>query len=280
MRYCVAIFVKQASNVVSRMTITTLDACHVQAPASASPSNPPARHRDPNAQACTSWKSKQRYLEFEAEAKSYLLDRFGSVFAEWMHTVFLGRFKCIDPAALKAQEIGLWGCRIDACNLRDSTQKPELEKHIVDYTQDYMGSSFADFLNQIFRGDIQQGFVDSRTGFITILTKPVYFLEKIDNETVAYFAMLPFTQEDLNHPGVRLPKGSTIASGRSRAVTCSHKQCADCGEIMTTNTCLECKLSLCRMCRIPCIVCRMPLCTFCHEIYRHKCLPQKLPPTM
>ena len=38
--------------------------------------------------------------------------------------------------------------------------------------------------------------VASNSGMLAILTKPLYLLKNIDNETVAYFAMLPFTQED------------------------------------------------------------------------------------
>ena len=260
------------------MTIADLDSSEVVATASKLTKEPQTGDRNLRAKECTPWDTKGRNLDFEAEAKSYLHERFGIVFANWIDAVFLGRFKCIDPEAHRGQEIMLWGCIIDASKLRDSTQKQEVEKLTVQYTQAFMGNKFADFLNVIFRGHIQQGFVDSSTGMMAMLTKPLYLLEKIDEETVACFAMLAFIEEDPNRPGVFLSKGTTNAQRQSWDATCSHKPCAVCGQVLTTTKCFKCKLSLCRKCTKPCILCRMPVCPFCHPIHRHDCLPQKLPP--
>ena len=94
--------------------------------------------------------ARERNLELEEEVHSYLLDRFGVMFAKWLQDAFVGLFKCTDPEAHRDREIAVWACRIDASQLKDSTQKPELERRTVDYTQGYMGDTFADFLNHMF----------------------------------------------------------------------------------------------------------------------------------
>ena len=49
---------------------------------------------------------------------------------------------------------------------------------MVDYTQDYMRDTFAEFLNHMFCENVQEGLVDSRSGkdLIMILRKPLYVL--------------------------------------------------------------------------------------------------------
>ena len=224
---------------------------------------------------------RERNLELEDELHPYLHNRFGCVFAAWLQDVFVGRFKCIDPDAHRAHEIGVWGCRIDASKLRYSIQKPELERRTVEYTQKYMGQTFADFLNHVFCGHIQQGFVDDRSGedMIVILTQPLYLLMEVDDKRSAGLAVVPFTDGDLSRPGVFLSEGAPNAPGRSSEASCSHKQCADCGRVLTPDTCFECNLRVCRNCSNQCEVCKKtPLCKFCIRIYRHRCLPKRLPP--
>ena len=236
------------------------------------------KDEDLRAQNSTASDTKRRNLAFEREAKSYLHDRFGIVFANWIEAVFLRRFICIEPEARREQDIRLWACKIDAGKLQDRAQWKEMEDRTLEYTQIFMGDDFRDFLNVIFCGHIQQGFVDSRTGMMAILTKPLYLLETIDTDTVAFFAMLAFIEEDPNRPGVFLSQGTTNSQGQSWDAAWSHKPCTECGDVLTSTTCLHCKLSLCRTCRKPCILCGFPVCSFCQPIYRHDCFPQRLCP--
>ena len=128
---------------------------------------------------------RQRNLKLEEEVYFYLLDRFGVMLANWLQDAFVGLFKCTDPEDHRDQDIAVWACPIDASQLKDRTQEPELEKLTVDYTQGYMGDAFADFLSLIFCGHIQEGLVDSRSGMnmMMILTKPLCLLiEKIEKK--------------------------------------------------------------------------------------------------
>ena len=243
---------------------------------------------------------KKRNLKLEQEIIHYMHNRYGIPFAEWLQAILVGRFKCIDPEAQRGHEFGVWGCKIDAGQLSTSTQNPELEGRAVEYTQNYMGDTFADFLNRVFNERYQHDFVDGRSGkdMIVILTKPLYLLMEIDDKTSAGLTVVPFTQDDfddktsaglpvlpfteddLSRPGVFLPKGSPNAQEQSSEATCSHNPCADCGRVLTTNTCLQCNLRMCRKCSSRCKLCRQPLCAFCVPIYRHVCLPQKLLPSL
>ena len=224
---------------------------------------------------------RQRNLKPEEEVYFYLLDRFGVMLANWLQDAFVGLFKCTDPEDHRDQDIAVWACPIDASQLKDRTQEPELEKLTVDYTQGYMGDAFADFLSLIFCGHIQEGLVDSRSGMnmMMILTKPLCLLiEKIEkNEnTLAVFAVVPFIKDHLSRPEVIWPKGAPNKQGLSWQKTCSHRQCADCDLLLTTNTCLDCKLLLCKMCCKVCNICNKRLCPFCTSTRPHVCLPQKL----
>ena len=68
---------------------------------------------------------------------------------------------------------------------------------------------------------------------MAMLTKPLYLLETIDEDTVAVFAMLPFIEEDPNRPGVFLSQGTTNTQIQSRDAAWSHKPCAECNDVLT-----------------------------------------------
>ena len=276
--YSVAIFVKREASDVSRMTIATLELKKAEGTASDLTGKPKIGEADLRAQSCTAWETKRRNLDLEAEAKSYVHERFGIVFANWIEAVFLGRFKCIEPEVHWQKDIKLWACTVDAGKHQDRAQWKEMEDRTLEYTQKFMGITFKDFLKNIFSGHIQQGFIDSRTGMMAMLTKPLYLLETIDTDTVAFLAVLVFIEEDPNRPGVFPPKDTKNAQIRSGDTAWFHKPCSTCGHVLTSSTCLKCELNLCKTCRKPCILCQMPVCSFCHQIYRHVCLPQRFVP--
>ena len=222
---------------------------------------------------------KKRNLKLEQEIIHYMHNRYGIPFAEWLQAILVGRFKCIDPEAQRGHEFGVWGCKIDAGQLSTSTQNPELEGRAVEYTQNYMGDTFADFLNRVFNERYQHDFVDGRSGkdMIVILTKPLYLL--MDDR--GRLAVVPYADSDLSRTRVFVQGRSANTQGRNSEASFSHKQCCECGLVLTPDTCFKCNLPVCRKCSSQCDLCKMsPLCLWCGYIPRHKCLPQRALPSV
>ena len=228
---------------------------------------------------CLCCGESKRNLKLEHEIIHYLHNRYGLVLAEWLQDVIVGRFTCIRPEDQRGNEFGVWGCKIDAERLSNSEQETELERRAVEYTQEYMGETFADFLNRVFCGRYQQGFVDDRSGkeMIVILTQPLYLLM----DDGGRLAVVPYTDGDLSRTGVFASERSPNAQGRSSEASFSHKQCVECGRVLTPDTCFKCSLPVCRNCSSKCDVCKIsPLCLWCKSIREHRCLPQRALPSL
>ena len=141
-----------------------------------------------------------------------------------------------------------------------------------------MGKTFADFLQRVFCGRYQQGFVDNRSGKKTIVirTQPLYMM--IDDG--GRLAVVPYVDCDLSRTELLASERLANGQGRSSGSSASRQQCCECGLVLTPNTCFKCRLTVCRKCSSKCGVCKMsPFCKWCEWIPYHDCLPKRACPS-